>query len=191
MPKTMLCLEPCFKDRDLFLRTLQDFYSVLIKSSPQDQTLIGRIAGTAAACHSILSQNENLLADLLLSRLACFASEKKFWLVKVFGECIPIRSQHRKKLTRRTCWKSFHQRELAFLASLTHSSPHVCGIPSLCALTGFAGHRTKAPDTIFSGTRRPPQHFRPVPGEHSEPVCLQHDRGFLSYQSCHRKRGGA
>lgn len=151
--KTMLCFEPCFKDRDLFLRTLQDFYSVLIKSSPQDQTLIGRIAGTAAACHSILSQNENLLADLLLSRLACFASEKKFWLVKVFGEMYTDPVAAPEEIDTTGLLEEFHQRELAFLASLTHFSLTFAEYLALRS-DWFVGHRTKAPDTIFSGTRR-------------------------------------
>ena len=164
MPKTMLCLEPCFKDRDLFLRTLQDFYSVLIKSSPQDQTLIGRIAGTAAACHSILSQNENLLADLLLSRLACFASEKKFWLVKVFGEMYtdPVAAPEEIDTTdlleefssKRTCFSRFTDALLPsrLRNTLALRSDWFCRTPD-----ESAGHhllRNTAPATTFPSCPR-------------------------------------
>lgn len=47
--QTMLGLEPCFKDRSLFLRTLQDFYSVIIKSTPENLQHIARIAKRASS----------------------------------------------------------------------------------------------------------------------------------------------
>ena len=143
----LLDLESCFSDRDLFLRTLKDFYSVLIKSSPEVQKLTGRIASLAAGLRPYFSQNEPLLSDLLRSRLSCFAGDKNIWLVNIFQEMYTDSVSSLDEIHVAAFLEDYHKKELHFLTEnvpapediLARRAPGVPGISAPDAAHGAPG----------------------------------------------------
>lgn len=76
----LLTLQSCFSDRELFEKTLQTFYSVMIRSSDKKLDYIRIIAQSGPSLHKYLASNEPLLAGILVHNLALFSHEKNFWL---------------------------------------------------------------------------------------------------------------
>lgn len=174
--QTMLGLEPCFKDRNLFLRTLQDFYSVIIKSTPENLQNIARIAKRASSYIIYLKQNEKLLADILRFQLACFTTEKNIWLVKLFNEMYTSKISSLDDIRIEGFLADFQKKELDFLCRLTTSQDGSQGgadlvpesllreasplsemdFPEYLALRAldFSGLREHAPEEVFPGYRR-------------------------------------
>lgn len=163
---SMLCLEPCFTDQSLFMQTLQDFYSVIIKSTSSNQKLIGQIAENASSYKQYLCHNEILLADILRSHLACFAADKNIWLVKLFEEMYIDTVSSLEEINIEGFLSDFQQKELTFLSFIKHeqniaksgvpdqqSSLENISFPEYLAqrTVYFSERRTKAPDTVFSG----------------------------------------
>lgn len=208
--QSMRSLEAAFSDRDLFLHTLQAFYSVLIKSSSDTWQRVAAIADFAggrafhrtdsgarnadSACGrtqgaapsggenpripDLLSGNEQLLSDLLLWQLAAFASDKMLWLSRLFGEMYTDPAPSPERLDPSGMLEEFQQKEILFLKALSlmasrdeqkgassadaswYTGPAVslsCMESDTCfALRAqwFAGHRSKAPDHVFTGGRK-------------------------------------
>lgn len=170
--KTMLGLEPCFKDRNLFLRILQDFYSVIIKSTPENQKHIGHIAKQASSYIIYLRENEKLLADILRFQLSCFTTEKNIWLVKLFKEVYTDTVSSLDEIRMKGFLADFQKKELDFLSRLSsardrsdltaktlldEASPLTeMDFPEYLALRtfDFSRLREKAPEEVFPGYRR-------------------------------------
>lgn len=77
---TLLTLESCFTDAQLFDKVQKAFYSVIIKSSEKKQSIIRKIIKHAPVYKKYPSIKENLLADILINTLALFGDEKEYWL---------------------------------------------------------------------------------------------------------------
>lgn len=77
---TLLTLESCFTDTQLFDRVQKAFYSVLIKSSEKKQSIIKKIIAHAPVYKKYSYIKEILLADILINTLALFGDEKEYWL---------------------------------------------------------------------------------------------------------------
>ena len=77
---TLLTLESCFTDAQLFDKVQKAFYSVIIKSSEKKQSIIRKIIEHAPVYKKYPSIKENLLADILINTLALFGDEKEYWL---------------------------------------------------------------------------------------------------------------
>lgn len=77
---TLLTLESCFTDAQLFDKVQKAFYSVLIKSSEKKQSIIRKIIEHAPVYKKYSSIKENLLAEILINTLALFGDEKEYWL---------------------------------------------------------------------------------------------------------------
>ena len=93
---TLLTLESCFIDTQLFDKVQKSFYSVLIKSSEKKQSIIRKIIEHAPVYKQYLCIKESLLADILINTLALFGDEKEYWLasfVRLFEVNHAIHSQ--------------------------------------------------------------------------------------------------
>ena len=77
---TLLTLESCFTDPQLFDKVQKSFYSVLIKSSEKKQSIIRKIIEHAPVYKKYSYIKENLLSDILINTLALFGDEKEYWL---------------------------------------------------------------------------------------------------------------
>ena len=77
---TLLTLEACFTDPQLFDKVQKSFYSVLIKSSEKKQSIIRKIIEHAPVYKKYSYIKENLLSDILINTLALFGDEKEYWL---------------------------------------------------------------------------------------------------------------
>ena len=77
---TLLTLESCFTDTQLFDKVQKAFYSVLIKSSEKKQSIIRKIIEHAPVYKKYPAVTESLLADILINTLALFGDEKEYWL---------------------------------------------------------------------------------------------------------------
>lgn len=176
--KSMQSLEAAFSDRDLFLHTLQAFYSVLIKSSSDTWRRVAAIADFAGGKHprisDLLSGDEHLLSDLLIWQLASFASDKMLWLSRLFGEMYTDPAPSPELLDPSGMLEEFQQRELLFLRQLSQEASgseqrgttfiDASQTETFSSLNSdtyfalraqwFAGHRSKAPDHVFSGGRK-------------------------------------
>ena len=74
---TLLTLESCFTDPQLFDKVQKSFYSVLIKSSEKKQSIIRKIIEHAPVYKKYSYIKENLLSDILINTLALFGDEKE------------------------------------------------------------------------------------------------------------------
>lgn len=169
--KTLLYLESGFGDRDLFLRTLQDFYSIIIKSTSENQNHIQSIAKSASFYRKYLRQNEKLLADILRFQLSCFTTEKNIWLVKLFKEIYNDTISSLEEICIEGFLADFQKKELYFLSLLStrqnekNLHPKILPLesPSLTEMDFseylalraifFSQLRKTAPEEIFSGYR--------------------------------------
>lgn len=77
---TLLTLESCFTDPQLFDKVQKAFYSVIIKSSEKKQSIIRKIIEHAPVYKKYPSIKENILSDILINTLALFGDEKEYWL---------------------------------------------------------------------------------------------------------------
>lgn len=75
---TLLTLESCFTDPQLFDKVQKSFYSVLIKSSEKKQSIIRKIIEHAPVYKKYSYIKENLLSDILINTLALFGDEKEY-----------------------------------------------------------------------------------------------------------------
>lgn len=69
-------LLPCFKEKNLFNRLLQDFYGLIIKTGGLRYSYIKAIVSHAASYLPVFSKNESLLADNLRHQLELFTDDK-------------------------------------------------------------------------------------------------------------------
>ncbi len=69
-----------FKDQDICDQCLKDFYSVMIKSSPEKLSLIDRLADQINIYVQYPDLSESLIRDILIHHLALFGLEKSDWL---------------------------------------------------------------------------------------------------------------
>lgn len=97
----ILTFESCFCDRELFDKVQKAFYSVLIKSSPEKQTVIRAIAEHALVYKRYSCITEKLLAGILINTMALFSDEK-------WGNLTPL--------------STFLKQEEAFLETTTSKS---------------------------------------------------------------------
>ncbi len=77
--EVLVHLRLSFPDTSLFERTLQAFYSVIIKSTEETLTLIRIIASFGAQCFQQDLLSKELLSDLLILCLSVFADGKNIW----------------------------------------------------------------------------------------------------------------
>ena len=80
---TLLTLESCFTNTQLFEKVQKAFYSVLIKSSEKKQLIIKKIIEHAPNYKKYSFITEELLAEILINTLALFGDEKEYWLDSV------------------------------------------------------------------------------------------------------------
>ena len=80
---TLLTLESCFMNTQLFEKVQKAFYSVLIKSSEKKQLIIKKIIEHAPNYKKYSFITEELLAEILINTLALFGDEKEYWLDSV------------------------------------------------------------------------------------------------------------
>ena len=69
-----------FKNQDICNQCLKDFYSVMIKSSPEKLSLIDRLADQICNYVKYPFLTESMIYDILIHHLALFGLEKDGWL---------------------------------------------------------------------------------------------------------------
>ena len=78
-------LKASFPDKDLFDRTLQAFYSILIRGGEENLSIIRMIAGHGRHCFHEGWLEGGLLSDLMIHQLGLFASGQKLWKGRTAG----------------------------------------------------------------------------------------------------------
>lgn len=146
----ILCLEPCFSNQDLFLQTIQDFYSVLIKSSQEQQRLIRQIAKAAISYSIYLKNNEELLAAILRFHLSCFSTAKNIWLIKLFEEMYNTTPSSLEDINIEKFFADFQQKEISYLSSIDFSDTFTFPEYSSRRIYYFSEHQTKALKAVWS-----------------------------------------
>lgn len=150
----ILCLEPCFSNQDLFLQTIQDFYSVLIKSSQEQQRLIRQIAKAAISYSIYLKNNEELLAAILRFHLSCFSTAKNIWLIKLFEEMYNTTPSSLEDINIEKFFADFQQKEISYLSSIDFSDTFTFPEYSSRRIYYFSEHQTEAPKAVWSHNKR-------------------------------------
>lgn len=152
---TLLTLQSCFADRELFENTLQTFYSVMIRSTAEKLEYIRTIAQSAPSLHRYLSDNEPLLAGILIHNLALFSHEKNFWLTTLVPLLYDTEIFSPEDINQKMFLKYFLERELHFLNESKVSSSNFLSSLDLASYLSmrslwFYDNRTQAPsDGLF------------------------------------------
>lgn len=144
----IFCLEPCFSNRTLFLQMIQDFYSVLIKSSQANQPLIGQIARGAIIYSAHLKKKEELLAAVLRYHLSCFPAEKNIWLLPLVTEMYDAAAFSFEDIHVEALLADFQKKELSFLSSADFSDSFTFPEYLSRRIYYFSTHKTAAPENV-------------------------------------------
>lgn len=150
----ILNLEPCFSNRNLFLQIIQDFYSVLIKSSPDQHCLIDQIAKTAISYSACMKNNEELLVSVLRYHLSCFSAAKNIWLLKLFEEMYGETSCSLEDIHIKELLTDFQKKEISFLSSIDLSDSLTFPEYLSRRIYFFSEHKTAIPENILTSSRR-------------------------------------
>lgn len=159
----LLTLQSCFSDRELFEKTLQTFYSVMIRSSDEKLDYIRIIAQSGPSFHKYLASNEPLLAGILVHNLALFSHEKNFWLTTLVPLLYDTEIDSPEDINQKMFLKYFLERELQFLNELQNNTeieesdrPASLNLASYLSRRSvyFYENRTQAPsDLLFCSGR--------------------------------------
>ena len=159
----LLTLQSCFSDRELFEKTLQTFYSVMIRSSDKKLDYIRIIAQSGPSLHKYLASNEPLLAGILVHNLALFSHEKNFWLTTLVPLLYDTEIDSPEDINQKMFLKYFLERELQFLNALQNNTeieesdcPASLNLASYLSRRSvyFYENRTQAPsDLLFCSGR--------------------------------------
>ena len=150
---TLLSLERCFSNQELFEQTLQTFYSVMIRSLGEKLDFIKTIAGYGPALKKEMKQNESLLAGILVQDLALFCNEKNFWLTSLIPLLYHTDVFSAEDINQKRFLEYFLQKELEFL-QITEEKELSSYLSKRSIF--FQEHRTEAPSDLFlhSGSNR-------------------------------------
>ena len=150
---TLLSLERCFSNQELFEQTLQTFYSVMIRSLGEKLDFIKTIAGYGLAFKKEMKQNESLLAGILVQDLALFCNEKNFWLTSLIPLLYHTDVFSAEDINQKRFLDYFLQKELEFL-QITEEKELSSYLSKRSIF--FQEHRTEAPSDLFlhSGSNR-------------------------------------
>ena len=150
---TLLSLERCFSNQELFEQTLQTFYSVMIRSLGEKLDFIKTIAGYGLAFKKEMKQNESLLAGILVQDLALFCNEKNFWLTSLIPLLYHTDVFSAEDINQKRFLEYFLQKELEFL-QITEEKELSSYLSKRSIF--FQEHRTEAPSDLFlhSGSNR-------------------------------------
>lgn len=150
---TLLSLERCFSNQELFEQTLQTFYSVMIRSLGEKLDFIKTIAGYGPAFKKEMKQNESLLAGILVQNLALFCNEKNFWLTSLIPLLYHTDVFSAEDINQKRFLEYFLQKELEFL-QITEEKELSSYLSKQSIF--FQEHRTETPSDLFlhSGSNR-------------------------------------
>lgn len=153
--KTLLALEKGFTDHRLFLSTLQNFYSFIIKSTPEKQQLIQKIAEQVSSYRPLIKE-ESLLADLFSYQLSIFGDEKDFWFGNIFSQLYTDTIFSPEKCNIECLLFSFQEKEKQFLTYLNQNSSLNISLPDYLSQRTywFIQHREMAPDNLFYSQKK-------------------------------------
>lgn len=154
---SLLSLQSCFSDQQLFEKTLQTFYSVMIRSSSEKLDYIGMIAENGPFYQKYLSSNEPLLAGILIHNLSIFSHEKNFWLTTLFPLLYNTEILSLEDINQKIFLKYFLEQELQLIKEIkqnTETSDQLDFLSLSSYLSRrsiyFYANRTQAPpDIVF------------------------------------------
>ena len=115
---TLLSLQLCFSNQELFEKTLQTFYSVMIRSSAEKLEFVRTIAEYGLSLKEYLHDNELLLAGILVQDLALFSNEKNFWLTALVPLLYKEEINFPETVNQKKVLNDFLKQELQFLCIL-------------------------------------------------------------------------
>ncbi len=124
--RCICAFEKTFSTNAILKGTLSDFYSLMIKSSPEKCDLISMVAEYGPSLKQYPYLDEALISKILIHHLSNFCMENNYWLSAELSHVLATKEGNTGFIHEKQTLRQYLQKEEGFLASLTGPVASLC-----------------------------------------------------------------